>query len=93
MQPKDNQGARRMREMFPDHGAQTLIAHNVGSTPAVVSRWYRGDRAPDPVMRAKLEDLYGIGWRLWDQDTEEPADSATGATEAAELPDEAEDAS
>lgn len=69
----DNHGARRLRELgltatkimqeidAPDHG--------------MVSRWCRGVRKPDTTWRAKLEETYGVGWKLWDEDiaaSEEP---------------------
>ena len=63
-----NNGARRLRELFPRRGGQRRVAEAVGVPPGVVSCWYRSLRRPDTVQRAKLEDLYGIGWRLWDTD-------------------------
>ena len=64
----DNRGAARIRQLFPDHGDQIKVTRATGVKQGVVSRWFSGRRKPDPKQRAKLEDLYGIGWRLWDED-------------------------
>lgn len=74
-----NRGAERLAELFPNHGDQKKIAKDVGTDQSVVSRWIRGERKPKVPQRAKLEDLYGIGWRLWDDDV---ADAASGPVEA-----------
>ena len=67
MAEKDSAGAARLRELFPDRGGQTEIVSATGYGRPVVSRWYNGHRRPGLVARAKLQDLYGIGWRLWDE--------------------------
>ena len=38
-----------------------------------VSRWWNGHRLPEPKERAAIEDLLGVGWRLWD----DPVDAAS----------------
>lgn len=69
---KDNRGAERLRELFPrEKGGQTAVTKATGVAQGVVSRWFSADRKPDPTQRAKLEDLYGIGWRLWDVEVDE----------------------
>lgn len=71
----DNKGARALREKYPDRGGIKVVADLVGADPSAVSRWFSGDRKPDPKQRAALEDKTGIGWRLFDEETEagEPA--------------------
>ena len=71
-----NRGAIRLNELFPallesgkpDRKRQARIAEEVDVDQSTVSRWLSGDRKPDSEMRALLEDLYGIGWRLWDEE-------------------------
>lgn len=81
-----NRGAARLAELFegrapgPRGGVQQQIADAIGVSQSIVSRWLSGDRRPDPVQRARMEDLYGIGWRLWDQDVE--AESGPGSSDA-----------
>lgn len=82
-----NRGATRLLELFPDRGGQTVVARTVGTSPSVVSRWMRSERRPSAKQRARLEDLYGIGWRLWDQraptnDAAPPAQSGPGVEPA-----------
>jgi len=74
----DNRGAQRLRELFPERSAKRL-ADQVGVDQSVAGRWRSGDRSPEPKNRAKLEELYGIGWRLWDirLKEEEPASERT----------------
>lgn len=66
----DNRGAQRLRKLGL---TQSEVASAVGTNQSVVSRWERGERKPDPEKRAKLEDLYAIGWRLWDVEIAEEA--------------------
>ncbi|HEY3494374.1 MAG TPA: hypothetical protein VGK73_06800 [Polyangiaceae bacterium] len=67
-----NRGAELAREILRERGKKRALAKELGIDPAVVSNWLSGARRPDTVQRAHLEDRYGIGWRLWD-------DEATGA--------------
>lgn len=62
-----NRGAARLAELFPHHGDQKRIAEAVEVDQGAVSRWIRGKRKPEVTQRARLEDLYGIGWRMWDE--------------------------
>jgi len=66
----DNRGAQRLRELFPERSAKRL-ADQVRVDQSVAGRWRSGDRSPEPKNRAKLEELFGIGWRLWDMPIEE----------------------
>lgn len=76
-----NRGALELREKLADHGKQAELARDFGVGPDRVSRWLSGKHRPDATWRAKLEDKYGISWRLWDEDiagsdaaeSEEPA--------------------
>lgn len=71
----DNKGARALREKFPDRGGIKELADLVEADPSAVSRWFSGERKPDPVQRAKIEDKAGVSWRLFDEELEagEPA--------------------
>jgi transcriptional regulator with XRE-family HTH domain len=70
---KDNDGARALRSRFPDRGGISEVAEKVGTDSSVVSRWFSGERKPDPKMRARLQDEYGIDWRLFDNEDEKGA--------------------
>lgn len=62
----DNRGAQRLRALGK---SQSEIARELGvKDSSVVSRWFRGERKPDTVQRATIEDAFAIGWRLWDDD-------------------------
>ena len=37
-----------------------------------ISRIFAGKQLPDPKMRAALEDIFGVGWRLWDEAADSP---------------------
>lgn len=74
-----NLGAARLQSVMATLVLQVSdVADLMGVDQSVVSRWVRGERRPDPRMRARLEDLYGIGWRLWDTDSA-PATGTGGA--------------
>lgn len=73
MTDKDNRGAANLRRVPGLKQARVVevmeaAGHRVDS--AMVSRWWNGERRPDPKFRAVLESEYGIGWRLWDEATE-----------------------
>ena len=63
----ENRGAQRLQELFPGRGGQAKCSAEVGVKLGVVSRWMRSERKPSPEQRARLEDLYSIGWRAWDE--------------------------
>lgn len=67
-----NRGAVVAREKLQARGEKAKLAKALGIGQDLVSRWLSGDRVPDTKQRAHLEDLYEIGWRLWD----EPLDDA-----------------
>ncbi len=54
--------------MDDEFGTQAEFGAAIGVGQDVVSRWLCGATRPDTRMRAVLEDTYGIGWRLWDQE-------------------------
>jgi transcriptional regulator with XRE-family HTH domain len=62
-----NRGAQRLRKAVP-RGEQTKLAGKLGVDPAAVCKWLKGKHVPAARFRAKIEDEYGIGWRLWDQE-------------------------
>jgi hypothetical protein len=57
---------------------QTAIAASAGVIQSNVWSWMHGKQLPDSISRAKLEDTFGIYWRLWDQ----PVDAAKPIAEA-----------
>lgn len=75
---KDNEGARELRRLYPDEGGKAEVARLVNADPSAVSRWFSGERAPDPRMRAALEERTGIDWKLFDRECahEEPETKA-----------------
>jgi transcriptional regulator with XRE-family HTH domain len=62
-----NRGALALKKALNKRGARAKLAKALEIWPAVVSRWLSGDRTPDTVQRAYIEDEYGVFWRLWDQ--------------------------
>ncbi len=87
-----NRGALAIREKLPERGGQAslvraLQGHGFTSVDASrVNRWFSGERKPDPKERATIEDVFGVGWRLWDEEIdgdaagsgEHPAMDSTG---------------
>ncbi len=57
---------------------QSAIAAATDSAQSSVCQWMHGRQLPDAITRAKLEDTFGIYWRLWDQ----PVEQTTSATAA-----------
>jgi transcriptional regulator with XRE-family HTH domain len=70
---KDNEGARALREKYPDRGGIAEVAKLCAANASAVSRWFSGERKPDSPMRARIEDKTGIDWRLFDRDVEPEA--------------------
>lgn len=70
-----NEGARKLKALGI---TQALVAQSVGTDQGTVCRWETGDRKPSAKLRAKLEDIYKIAWRAWDESVEaEPASTGT----------------
>lgn len=57
----------RLRRLVAKRGSKKVLAEKLGIRPSVLSNWLNGSRVPDPTNRAKLQDHYRIGWRLWDE--------------------------
>jgi hypothetical protein len=75
-----NRGALLAKEKLQERGQKAKLSRELEVGMDVVSHWLSGDRKPSTVQRAYLEDQYGIGWRLWDEDTDpesEPAHTGT----------------
>lgn len=68
-----NRGANALKKKLQKRGAKAELAREFNIGPYMVSRWLNGETKPDPPMRARLEDKYRIGWRLWDQAPAEEA--------------------
>jgi hypothetical protein len=68
-----NRGAQILAERLSERGAKRRLAEKLGISQAVVTNWLKG-RLPASKTRAKLEDILGIRWTLWD----EPARSSKG---------------
>ncbi len=63
-----NHGAEKLKAALGKHGAKAALAKAVGVKAYQVSHWLGGERKPDTIQRAFLEDKLGIGWRLWDEE-------------------------
>ena len=46
---------------------QTQLAKNLGVAQAHVYYWLHGKRLPSARYRARIQDLYGVDWRSWDE--------------------------
>lgn len=75
-EPAGNKGALLLREKLAAHGARAALAKDFGVGADLVSRWLSGERLPNPLHRRRLEDEYGISWRLWDDAAEVSGDAA-----------------
>ena len=72
-----NRGAEQLRGKLIKRGARAALAKGVGVKPYQVSHWLAGgDRKPNYKQRAFLEDEYGVGWRLWDEEVKTKRRSA-----------------
>ena len=60
----NNEGAEALRKL---RQPQATIAARIGCSRQHVFNWVHGVALPDGVNRAKLEDAFGIFWRLWDR--------------------------
>lgn len=58
---------------------QTSVAERLDEHQSLVSRWVAGERIPSAQSRKKIEDVFGIDWRSWD----DPAEDAPPDTERA----------
>lgn len=76
-----NRGAERLREVLKERGAQQRLAERLKVDAAALSKWLAGKHKPDPKFRAQIEDEYGIGWRLWDDEiSDEPPETERAAS-------------
>jgi hypothetical protein len=65
-----NRGAEQLKEKLKKRGAKAALAKSIGVEPYQVSHWLAGGkRKPNPVQRAFIEDVYSVGWRLWDEES------------------------
>ena len=69
-----NRGALVAREKLGPRGLKAKLARDLEIGQDLVSRWLSGERVPDTKQRAFLEDEFGIGWRLWDEEETKPED-------------------
>jgi len=56
-----------LRARLTEHGAGRELAKQLGIDESAVSRWANGKLKPGTRMRARLEELFGIHWQLWDR--------------------------
>jgi transcriptional regulator with XRE-family HTH domain len=71
MADRDNRGATALRKvpgLTQADFIRALKEDGLDVDSAMVSRWWRGERRPDPRFRAAIERRYGIGWQLWDEE-------------------------
>jgi len=71
-----NGGSRILSSLVSEHGKKAKLAEEVGGgcDVAMVGRWASGERRPGPRYRKRLEELLGISWTAWDEDTADPGD-------------------
>ena len=77
---RNSEGCRLLNERFWDkkrnkvkHGSGLKIAHETGSRPNTVTRWFQGTGAPSAGKRLVLQRRYRIGWETWDQPAKQQA--------------------
>lgn len=75
-EPAGNKGALLLRAKLEAHGARAALAKSFDVGPDLVSRWLSGERVPNTLHRRRLEDEYGISWRLWDDALDVNGDAA-----------------
>ena len=64
-----NRGAEKLADVLKERGSKADLARRLNVEPYQISHWLKGgDRKPDTIQRAWLEDNIGIGWRLWDEE-------------------------
>jgi hypothetical protein len=87
-----NRGALTLRDKHPERGGQARVMHALQERGfklerPQVSRIFAGKQLPDPPMRAVIEDLWGVGWRLWDEEVT----GESGEHRAVDADDDADD--
>ena len=73
---KDNEGARKLRGLYPGRGGVKSLAEKYGVDHSVASRWLSGERAPETRFRVAIKELDGIDLLDFDERivaAEEPA--------------------
>jgi transcriptional regulator with XRE-family HTH domain len=67
-----------MAERLTKRGAKRRLAEKLGIPQSIVTNWVNGSRRPVSKTRAKLEELLGIRWTLWDEELRDsdPGDAA-----------------
>jgi transcriptional regulator with XRE-family HTH domain len=63
-----NRGAIALKLKLAARGARADLAREFDIEQSLVSHWLSGDRKPDPKNRARIEDGYGVPWRIWDDE-------------------------
>jgi transcriptional regulator with XRE-family HTH domain len=80
---RTNQGALALSPHVAERGKKTELAGVLGIDQPTMTRIIQG-RPPAAGVRLKLQELFGIDWRVWDEkvevdgdpdDDDEPADT------------------
>lgn len=66
-----SKGAVELERVCREQGGQHKVAERIGAHQPMISKWLACAASPSAQNRAALEDAYGIGWRLWDEESEE----------------------
>jgi hypothetical protein len=60
------------RHQIPKHGAQTIIAKEIGVSDATIAAWMRGSLPRDPVVLINFCDAYSVDLYWWVNGTPRP---------------------
>ena len=62
------------RHQIPKHGAQTIMAKEIGVSDATIAAWMRGSLPRDPVVLIQFCDAYDVDLYWWVNGVPRPAD-------------------
>lgn len=65
------------RHQIPKHGAQTIMAKEVGVSDATIAAWMRGSLPRDPVVLITFCDIYDVDLYWWVNGTSRPMDGVS----------------
>lgn len=65
------------RHQIPKHGAQTIMAKEVGVSDATIAAWMRGSLPRDPVVLITFCDIYDVDLYWWVNGSPRPMDGAS----------------
>ena len=62
------------RHQIPKHGAQTIMAKEIGVSDATIAAWMRGSLPRDPVVLIQFCDAYDVDLYWWVNGVPRPSD-------------------